>query len=181
MPNLMERASIQASGAVRAIRASARGLHGIFLLLAEEHGEIAALLTRAASTSNAEKRRELWEMAHNELIAHERAETTHVYPALRALVEMGAEQEAAARKLEAAVAYVSTLIIESDEWSRAVSTTAQVFEAHATHEEAAFFTAAQEQLGAARAVEIEGLYIGARRSILHELKMPTDENPADGR
>lgn len=181
MPNLMERASIQASGAVRAIRASAKGLSGIFLRLAEEHGEITALLTRAASTSSTEKRRELWQMAHTELMAHERAETTHVYPALRDLVEMDNEQAAAARKLEAAVAYVSTLLIESDAWSRAVATTAQVFEAHAFYEEVTFFTAAQEQLGAARAVEIEGLYIGARRSILHELKMPTNDNPADGR
>jgi hemerythrin superfamily protein len=181
MSNLMERASIQASGAVRAIRASVKGLDGIFRLLAEEHGETIAMLRRAASASSVGKRQQLWERARTEWLAHERAENTHVYPQLRELQDVGDEHARLVLELEAAVERVSACAIESEEWSRAIDAFTQMLELHTSLEEDTIFPAAQKQLGTARAVEIEGQYIDARRSQLHELKLPTNDNPADGR
>lgn len=189
MSNLIERVTTQAAGAIGAIRASVRGLHGVFLRLSEEHRETLTLLERALAATAPEKRAEVWADVRNELLAHEQAEREYVYAQLtadpvaldaelRQLVD--AHQEDLAQ-LEQAIAHVDNLRWDSPEWPRSIERLVNQVRQHAAQEEEHLFTIAQQRIGEQRAVEIDGLYINGRRSILHALKSPTAENPADGR
>ncbi len=183
MSNVVERMTVQAAGAIGAIRASVRGLGGIFSRLSEEHRENIALLEQTAAADDPATCAELWTNARNELLAHERAEREYLYAELGRQPKLAAfttQHESEAAVLESSVAAVEASKLSSEEWRVALDRLEQQLREHAKHEED-FFIVAQEVLGVERAKELEGLYTNGRRSILHELKAPSDSDPADGR
>lgn len=184
MPNVMDRVAAQAAGTIGALRASVKGLRGVFLRLPEEHREVLALVQRAAAADDEAARIDLWTDARNELLAHERAEDETVYPQFANYVELGdivEQHEALARELRAAVTAVDAAGVGSPHWQLGLAQVESILRRHAELEDEHFFPRAQVAVGNERAVEIEGLYTNARRSALHELKFPTHDDPSDGR
>jgi hemerythrin superfamily protein len=184
MSNLIERVATQAAGAVGALRASARGLRGIFSRLSEEHSELIVLLEIAMAATEPHKRASAWADARNELLAHDRAEQGYVYAHLTAYAELSdiiEEHQTDVSELELAVATIDALGLDAPGWQAAVEQLERQVRRHSEREEEHFFPASQEIIGVARCTEIEGLYTNGRRSILHELKSPTTDDPADGR
>ena len=87
MPNRMEEMASKAMGKAKEGKAAATGLTGVFRTLAEQHGEVSALLKRAKSSDDPARRTELWQKIRVELLSHERAEMREVYPVLREYAE----------------------------------------------------------------------------------------------
>lgn len=77
MPNRMDSMISKGAGMVKAVKARLEGLVGVFKTLAEQHGEVAALLKRLQHSPD--KRSELWPEIRRELLSHERAELREVY------------------------------------------------------------------------------------------------------
>jgi len=88
MPNRMEEMASKAMGKAKEGKAAASGLTGVFRTLAKQHGEVSALLKRAKSSDDPEKRAELWQEIRVELLSHERGEMREVYPVLRKYPEI---------------------------------------------------------------------------------------------
>ena len=68
MPNKLEEATGKAVGFAKEVKATFKGLTGVFKVLCEQHGEVSALLKRAASAEKVEKRLDLWGKIRQELI-----------------------------------------------------------------------------------------------------------------
>jgi len=74
MANSVEQIATKAAGTVKAVTAGFKGLRGVFLHLAEEHGELAALMKRVSKSSDAQVRRDHFPHIRAELLSHEKAE-----------------------------------------------------------------------------------------------------------
>src|SRR5262249_3177331 len=81
MPNRTDQVVSKAMEAEKALKATVKGLTGVFKTLMEEHGALAALLRRVQGSDSL--RLELWPEIRSELLAHERGERSVVYAALR--------------------------------------------------------------------------------------------------
>jgi hypothetical protein len=76
MPSRIDSMLSHGLGKVKEVKARLTGLVGVFATLAEQHGEVAALLQSARRSD--EKFAELWPTIRRELISHEHAELREV-------------------------------------------------------------------------------------------------------
>jgi len=94
----------KSTGAVKSMEARLHGLVGVFKTLAEQHGEVSALMKRVKH--HADKRADLWPVIRLELVSHEKGELREVYSVLRDLPETRAladHHEAEASELSALI------------------------------------------------------------------------------
>jgi hypothetical protein len=173
MPSAIEQLSAKAVGTVKAVKAGFNGLRGVFLHLAEEHGEVFAMMKHVSKSRDAQVRREHYAKIRAELLSHERAELAEVFPPLshhdstRELVVLH-NQEAA--QLEAAIYAIDALDPASDAWGLAFERLLAVVEQHVEEEEKDFFPIAQAAIGEALAVALLKSYEAAKASAKQQLK-----------
>lgn len=150
MANSFEQVTAKAMGTVNAVKAGFNGLRGVFLHLAEEHGEVGSLIKRVRNTAEGDVRRDHWPQIRLELLSHERAESQEIYPLLedydstRAVARLHAEES---QQLEAAIARVDALDPSTAAWGDAFEALAVLVEQHVEEEEGDFFPKAQIALG----------------------------------
>src|SRR5262249_42560909 len=110
--NRMDSILSQGMGKVKAVKARLSGLGGVFRTLAEQHGEVTALLERAKMSDD--KFSQLWPTIRRELLSHEQGEMREVYPVLRAHDELRAladHHDEEAREMEQLIAKIDELAI----------------------------------------------------------------------
>ncbi len=165
MPNPIKNIAAKGAGKAGAAQAMAKGLSGVFVTLAEQHHEVSTLLSRAAAAEDAEKRRDLWTEIKKQLVSHERAELTTVYPALGGdsrtedIVRLHAEE---AEELERAINQIDALSFDSPDWQRQVQHLTKLVKRHASEEEGEFFSRAQEVLGKDGAKRLEKPFMSTK-------------------
>lgn len=135
---------------MNAVKAGFNGLRGVFLHLAEEHGEVGALMKKVSKSADADVRRELWPQIRVELLAHEQGELAEVYPLLssneatREIVSLHSQE---AGQLKDAVASVDAHDFASPAWAAAFERLFTLVQLHVTEEENDFFPRAQAVIG----------------------------------
>jgi len=160
-------------GTVQAVKAGYNGLRGVFLHLAEEHGEVGAMLKRVSKTTDALERRLHYPKIRAELLAHERAELSAVYPMLshydttRELVVLHNQE---AQQLEAAIAAVDALDPATPAWGDAFQHLFQLVQLHVEEEESEIFPRAQAMIGEAEAAALLPRYEAAKQAAKHEVQ-----------
>ena len=157
----------QAEGTVlaHAIKAGFNGLRGVFLHLAEEHGEVSALIKRVAKSSDAGVRREHYPLIRTELLTHERAELTEVYSVLSKYPEtrgLSLAHNQEAEQLEDAIARIDALDFASSEWPIAFERLVSLVQNHVREEEEEFFPRAQQVLSEDESKSLLARYEAAR-------------------
>jgi hypothetical protein len=172
MNNPLEQVKAKVAGISGAVEARVKGLKGVFTKLAEQHHEVASLLSAAESTEDFTKRAELWHQIRRELVAHEQAELVSVYPILedyeitRDIVRRHTED---AGELEAAVRELDGIGFQAEAWLPALQRLTALVKAHAELEEEQFFPRAQEALGDDAARELETSFARAQQLALEKL------------
>jgi hemerythrin superfamily protein len=166
MPSRIDSMLSHGMGKVKAVKARLSGLVGVFATLAEQHGEVAALLERAKHSDD--KFAELWPKIRRELISHEKAELREVYPALRAndtTRELANRHEAEATQLEQLIEIIDELAIRSPARREEFEQLVELVLYHAREEETDIFPRAQEALGKQRAEELKERFLTAKQQI----------------
>jgi hemerythrin-like domain-containing protein len=161
MPNRMDSILSKGAGMMKGVKARLDGLHGVFRTLAEQHGEVSAMLKRLQDKP--EKRAELWPEIRRELMSHERAEMREIYPVLRqhpqtrALAEHH-DQEAA--ELERLIERIDAQTVD---WRTLYDELVDAVVHHANEDENEIFPKAQEAIGERAAVpRVQGAHRGER-------------------
>jgi len=166
MPTRMDSMISHGMGKVKAAKARLTGLVGVFKTLAEQHGQVAALLERVRG--NTDKRSELWPKIRVELISHERGEVREVYPVLRTQAQTRAlaeHHDDEARELEQLITTLDATDIASEAWAELFDRLADTVISHANEEEEKIFPPAQDALGEDRAKELERAFLAAKQQI----------------
>lgn len=166
MANRMDSIISHGMGEVKGLKARLKGLVGVFRTLAEQHGEVTALISRVRG--HADKRAELWPEIRRELLSHERGEVRELYPVLRAHVELrelADHHDEEARELEQQISMLDALEISSDAWRTRFDQLAELVIAHAKEEENEIFPAAQHAIGEDRARALERTFLAAKQQI----------------
>jgi hemerythrin superfamily protein len=165
MPNPIEKIAAKGAGKAAAVGARAKGLTGVFNKLAEQHKEAAVLLKRAEGVDDPAKREDLWRTIRRELLSHERAELSTVYPALKqdaAVSDIPAHHNQEVPELEAAIAAVDAAGFDSPSWKTRVGQLRALVEQHAKEEENELFPRAEEALGKQASAELEDRFMAAK-------------------
>jgi hemerythrin superfamily protein len=150
MPNSVENAASTLMGAAKDVKATLKGLSGVFKHLMEEHGKVDALLKRLKMSSDPSLRAELYPTIRRELLAHEKGEVVAVYPALARFsetTEIVTKHQREADQLQAAIAALDALPFSDVGWKPAFERLVTLVEDHVKEEEGEFFPKAQEVLG----------------------------------
>jgi hemerythrin superfamily protein len=146
MANRIQEIEAKTVGAAHAVKAGFNGLRGVFLHLAQEHGEVGALMKRVSKHADPAQRREHYPHIRAELLAHERGELAEVYPVLtgfEATRNIALAHAQQAQLLEAAISTVDAQGFASPEWGPAFDRLLALVEAHVEEEESHFFPEAQ--------------------------------------
>jgi hemerythrin superfamily protein len=149
------------------MKAGFEGLRGVFLHLAEEHGEVGAMMKRVRKSTDPEERREQWSHIRRELLAHEQGELAEVYPLLAgndATREIIALHSQEAGQLQEAIAAVDALNVSSDAWAASFERLFALVEQHVAEEEGDFFPRAQEVIGEEQSKAVLERYEAAKRT-----------------
>jgi hemerythrin superfamily protein len=166
MANPIEQVQAKTAGAARAVKAGFNGLRGVFLHLAEEHGEVGSLMKRVAKSTDPEVRREHYPQIRAELLAHERAELAVVYSVLSQNFQtrgLAMAHQREAEELEAAIAAVDALDFASPQWGIAFERVFSLVQRHVEEEEIDFFPRAQRAIGEAQAQAMLESYEAAKK------------------
>ena len=164
MPNRMDSILSKGAGMMKGVKARLDGLHGVFRTLAEQHGEVSAMLKRLQDKP--EKRAELWPEIRRELMSHERAEMREIYPVLRqhpqtrALAEHH-DQEAA--ELERLIERIDAQTVD---WRTLYDELVDAVVHHANEEENEIFPKAQEAIGDKAARDLEARFLAAKKQVM---------------
>jgi hypothetical protein len=158
----------QGKGKVKAVKARLGGLVGVFKTLAEQHGELAALLERLQD--DPARRAELWPRVRGGLISHEHSEVRELYPVLRQFEqtrELADHHDDEARELDAMIARLDAMDPRLDAWGALFDELAATVIQHATQEEEKqIFPLAQQVLGDAATHELDAKILGTYEQIL---------------
>ena len=165
MPNRLDSMLSKGAGVMKGVKARLEGLTGVFKTLAEQHGEVAAMLKRLQSKP--EKKAELWPEIRRELLSHERGEVREVYPVLRQHVQTRAlaehhdqeatEMERLIERIDAATA---------DDWRPLFDQLVDAVIRHANQEENDIFPKAQEAIGDQATKDLEPRFLAAKKQIM---------------
>ena len=170
MPNRMDSMLSHGMGKLKAAKARLSGLVGVFKTLAEQHGEVTALLERAKTSD--EKFTQLWPTIRRELLSHEKAEMRELYPLLRANASTSAladQHDAEAREIEELISAVDQAAIASPERRALFQRLIDRVQKHAREEETQIFPKAQEAMGKDRAIRLEQSFLAAKDLIAKTL------------
>ena len=166
MPSHIDSMKSHGMGKVKEVKARLSGLVGVFATLAEQHGEVAALLESAKHSD--EKFAELWPMIRRELISHEQGELRELYPVLRAhgaTRELADHHDAEAAQMEQLIGVIDNLGIGSparrDQYEQLVDMVLH----HAREEETDIFPKAQDAIGKDKAKELEERFLAVKQQI----------------
>jgi hemerythrin superfamily protein len=173
MPNKIDELASSAMAAVKAAKATLKGLHGVFHTLAMQHGEVGALIHRARRSDETAARADLWHEIRRQLLAHERAEREVVYATLKEYPDTrpaADEHDREAEELETLIARVHALDPADPHWPAAVGGLEDRVTAHANAEENDIFPRAVEAMGRERAVLLDEQYLMANRRQLAGVK-----------
>lgn len=173
MANSYEQVAAKARGTVQAVKAGFNGLRGVFLHLAEEHGEVGSLIKRVRNSSEGNVRRDHWPQIRTELLSHERAERQEIYPLLEnfdTTRRIVAQHNAEANQLEDAITRIDALDPASAAWGTAFETLAVMVEQHVEEEENDFFPKAQIALGEDEAEALLHRFEDAKKAAKAELR-----------
>jgi hemerythrin superfamily protein len=168
MANSIDQIASKVMGTVKAASAGFKGLRGVFLHLAEEHGEVGALMKHVSKSSDAQVRREHFPHIRTELLSHEKGELAEVYGVLANYEQLRAvvlEHNSEAHSLEKAIADVDALDFDSDEWGTAFDRLLTLVQAHVEHEENDFFPKAQQVIDEDESKQILKRYEAAKQSV----------------
>jgi len=168
MPNRMEKAASEVMGAVKDVKATFKGLTGVFKHLMEEHGKVGALIKRVGMTSDQAVRAKLYPTIRSELLGHETGELKAVYPVLAEYPEtsgIAATHAREASELRAAIAQLDGLATSDARWAPAFERLATLVEKHVAEEESEYFPKAQKVIGDERARELLPLFEAAKKSL----------------
>lgn len=158
----------QGVGKMKAAKARVEGLVGVFNTLAEQHGEVAALLKRVQGKP--EKRVELWPKIRAELISHEQSELRELYPVLRqfpATRVFADHHDAEARDMNAMIQRLDELDLHGDAWGALFDELVASVLHHATdEEEQKIFPEAQRVIGEDLAIELDAKVLAAKQQIM---------------
>jgi len=172
MPNTIEQLSAKTGGTVEAVKAGYHGLRGVFLHLAEEHGEIKAMMKQVSKHQDPQGRLERYSKVRARLLSHERAELAAVYSPLAdkaATCELVQLHRQEASELESAVRAVDALDAADQAWRFCFERLLALVERHADEEEKDFFLKAQSAIGEAAAEELRSSYESAKISAEKQL------------
>jgi hemerythrin superfamily protein len=172
MPNILEQTAAKAAGKVGAIKAAMSGLDGVFRQLAEEHKEVATLLSAAVLISDPEKRVAAWSKIRRDLAAHEHGELEVVYPEFEmhaSLMDIVREHEDEVDHLEALISNVDSAPIASVQWETSLKQLQSAVLRHASREEREFFPRAQGVIGERRVEELEDQYLASKEAMLQNI------------
>jgi hemerythrin superfamily protein len=167
MANSIAQVESKAVGTAHAVKAGFKGLRGVFLHLAEEHGEVGAMMKRVAKSDDANERREQYPKIRAELLSHERGEIAEVYAALskhdetRSIVSTHNQE---AKQLEAAIAAVDALDFGASGWGTAFDRLFALVQQHVEEEENEFFPRAQEVIGEDQSKALLERYENAKKA-----------------
>jgi hemerythrin superfamily protein len=153
------------AGVMKGVKARLEGLTGVFKTLAEQHGEVAAMLKRLQSKP--EKKAELWPEIRRELLSHERGEIREIYPVLRQHVQTRAlaehhDQEAA--EMEHLIERIDTAT--AADWRPLFDQLVDAVIRHANQEEHDIFPKAQEAIGAQATKDLEPRFLAAKKQLM---------------
>jgi hypothetical protein len=142
MTSKIEELASRTVGAAKAAKAAFEGLDGVFRLLIREHGEVSTLLLRLKISNDPKTRRELWPQIRDELLAHEQAEKTEVYPVFLQEAdtrEMAQEHTQDASDLQEAISELSATAPDSEEWQPTLERLIAMVQEHVRDEEEEYF------------------------------------------
>jgi hemerythrin superfamily protein len=162
----MEKAAAEAMGAIKDVKATFKGLTGVFKHLMEEHGKVSALIKRVSMSSDQSVRSELWPTIRHELLGHETGELKVVYPALAGYAEtsgIASEHERDAGQLRAAIDVLDRMAVGDAGWSTAFQHLVKLVDNHVKVEESEYFPKAQKALGDDRAKELLPQFEAAKK------------------
>jgi hemerythrin superfamily protein len=163
MPSRLDSMMSKGAGVMKGVKARLDGLHGVFKTLAEQHGEVSAMLKRLQDKP--EKKAELWPEIRRELISHERAEMREIYPVLRQHAQTRAladhhDQEAA--ELER---LIERLNMQTADWTTLFDQLVDTVIHHANEEENEIFPKAQDAIGDRTTKDLEARFLAAKKQI----------------
>ncbi len=168
MANPIEQIANKAMGTMKAVTAGFKGLRGVFLHLAEEHGEVGAVMKRVSKSSDAQVRREHFPHIRAELLSHEKGELSEVYGVLANYEQLRGvvlEHNDQAHTLEKAIADVDAQDFASEEWGACFDRLFLLVQAHVETEENDFFPKAQQVIDEDESKQILKRYEAAKKSI----------------
>ena len=172
MPNPVENFASKAVGTVKSAKAAIEGLSGVFRKLAQEHGEVSALLVRVKHSSDPEVRSTLFAEIKQQLLAHEKAELKAVYPVLMEHVDtqqIAARHHQEAADLEQMIVELDALSVRDASWQARFAALADTVQRHAAEEEQQFFPRAERVLGEGVASALLPRYEAAKAEIAAQL------------
>jgi hypothetical protein len=172
MPNPVENFAAKTAGKAAGLRARAQGLVGVFNLLAQQHKQAAILLGRTKAANEPAKRRELWSEVRCELICHERAELSTVYPVIEEnplSADIARQHADESVELESAIARIDALGYESSEWETSLESLIQLVTQHVEREEQEFFPRAQDTIGKEATTALERPFVAAQDQCKRQL------------
>lgn len=165
MPSTTDNLLAKGMEAVKEVKATLEGFHGVFRTLTEQHGEVTAMLKRVQKDND--KRDELWPKIRQELLSHERGEVRVLYPELRkfdATRDLADEHDMEADELENKIAEIDAAPI--GEFGRVFDELVDLVEQHVKLEESTIFPKADDVLGEDRARALDDEFLAAKRSAI---------------
>lgn len=174
MTSKIEELASKTVGAAKAAKAAFEGLDGVFRHLTREHGEVSALLLRLKISSDPNTRQELWQSIRKELLAHEQAEKTEVYPAFLEepdTREMAHEHTRDAADLEETIAELTATGTASDQWQPTLERLIQLVQEHVKDEEEEYFPIA-DRVFKDRSDDMLARFEKAKAKALRQLDSP---------
>lgn len=168
MANSIEQIAAKTIGTMRAVAAGFNGLRGVFLHLAEEHGEVGALMKQLSKTTDPKVRHEHFPHIRAELLSHEKGELAEVYGVLANFEQLRSvvlEHNEQAHTLEKAIADVDAIDFASEEWATSFDRLLGLVQAHAKEEEDDFFPKAQQFIDEEESLQILKRYEAAKQAI----------------
>jgi hypothetical protein len=150
MANPLEELASKTMGGAKAVKATLEGLSGVFRKLAQEHGEVSALLLRVKSSDDPEVRAKLFPEIRKNLLAHERGELTVVYPAFRAHPEtemIADKHDREASQLEKMLTQLTAMSVRDSAWATTFDALVDLVRNHVQEEESQFFPAGERVFG----------------------------------
>lgn len=168
MANSIEQISAKTAGTMKAVAAGFKGLRGVFLHLAEEHGEVGSLMKHLSKTTDPKVRREHFPHIRAELLSHEKGELAEVYGVLANYEQLRSvvlEHNEQAHALEKAIADVDAIDFASEEWATSFERLHGLVKTHVEEEENDFFPKAQQVIDEDESKQILKRYEAAKQSI----------------
>lgn len=170
MPGRTDKIVSKGMEGAKAVKATVKGITGVFKTLMEQHGEVSGLLRRVQN--NPDKRAELWPTIRRELLSHERGEVRVVFPVLREFEEtreLADLHDADATELEAQIDNLESESLDSGSWGEQFDILVKLVSEHVREEESDIFPVAMNVCGDELARELDLKFLQAKKSAMADI------------